>query len=142
MRRLQSLWRSLFHRSEVERQITDELSFHIEARAADLMSRHGISRAEAVRLARIEFDRSKAQRRGRASLGLRLIDELRNDFRFARRTLSKNIGFSAAAIGILALGIGANTAVFSVVDALLFYELPVKNPDELVAFDTWGHETR
>ena len=69
MRRLQSLWRSLFHRSEVERQITDELSFHIEARAADLMSRHGISRAEAVRLARIEFDRSKVQRRAERAWG-------------------------------------------------------------------------
>ena len=139
MRKLRSLWRSLFRRSDVERQMADELSFHIEARAADLMSRHGISRAEAVRLARIEFGSiEKYKEEGRASLGLRLIDELRNDFRFARRTLSKNIGFSAAAIGILALGIGANTAVFSVVDALLFYELPVKNPDELVAFDTLG----
>jgi predicted permease len=137
MRTLRSLWRTLFRRGDVERQMADELSFHIEARAADLMSRDRVSHAEAVRRARIEFGSiEKYKEEGRASLGLRLIDELRGDIRFARRTLTKNLGFSAAAISILALGIGANTAVFSVVDALLYYQLPVKSPDELVAFDS------
>ncbi len=75
------------------------------------------------------------KRAGRAS-GLRLIDDFRGDLRFAHRALIKNIGFSAAAIGILAIGIGANTAVFSVVDAMFLGTLPVKNPQDLVAFDT------
>jgi predicted permease len=137
MRRLRSLWQRLFRRAEVERQMADELVFHIEARADDLMSRLGVSRTDAIRQARIEFGSvEKYKEEGRASLGFRLIDDLRCDLRYARRALIKNIGFSAAAIGILALGIGANTAVFSVVDALLFGTLPVKDPQDLVAFDT------
>ena len=137
MRRLRSFWRSVVRRSDVERQMADELSFHIESRAADLMSRDGLSRDEAIRRARIEFgsiERYKDE--GRASLGLRLIDDLRSDLRFARRALIRNIGFSTAAVAILALGIGANTAVFSVVDALLLGTLPVNDPQDLVAFDT------
>src|SRR5262245_47064746 len=137
MRRFLALWRRLFRRADVERQMADELSFHIDARATDLMSRLGLSRAEAVRQARIEFGSiEKYKDESRASLGLRLIDDLRSDVRFARRALIKNIGFSTAAIVILALGIGANTAVFSVVDAMFFSPLPVKAPDDLVAFDT------
>ena len=90
-----------------------------------------------MRRARIEFGSiEKYKEEGRASLGLRLIDDLRSDSRFACRALRKNAGFSAAAIAILALGIGANTAVFSVVDALLLGTLPVKAPQDLVAFDT------
>ena len=117
--------------------MADELSFHIEARATDLMSRDGHLAREAIRRARIEFGSvEKYKEEGRASLGLRLIDDLRNDFRFARRALIKNLGFSTAAIVILALGIGANTAVFSVVDAMFFGALPVKDPQDLVAFDT------
>ena len=137
MRKLRSLLRKLFRRAALEQQMADELSFHIDARATDLMSRLGLSRAEAIRQARIEFGSvEKYKDEGRASLGLRLIDDLRSDFRFARRALIKNAGFSAAAIVILALGIGANTAVFSVIDAFLFGRLPVKDPDGLVAFDS------
>jgi predicted permease len=137
MRRLRSIWRGLVRRDDVERQMADELSFHIEARAADLMSRDRLSRAEATRRARIEFGSiEKFKEEGRASLGLRLFDDLQSDLRFAWRALTKNIGFSAAAIAILALGIGANTAVFSVVDALLLGAVPVKDPQDLVAFDT------
>ena len=137
MRRLRTLWRRVFRRADLERQMADELSFHIDARATDLMSRLGLSRAEAIRQARIEFGSiEKYKDESRASLGLRLIDDLRNDFRFARRALTKNIGFSTAAIVILALGIGANTAVFSVIDAFLFGTLPVKDPEGLVAFDS------
>jgi predicted permease len=137
MRRLRTLWRTLFRRADIERQMADELSFHIDARTTDLMSRLGLSRAEAIRQARIEFGSvEKYKDEGRASLGLRLIDEFRGDFRFARRALIKNLGFSTAAIVILAFGIGANTAVFSVVDALLLGTLPVNDPQDLVAFDT------
>src|SRR5262245_55357070 len=135
--RVRSMWRSLFRRGEIEGEMADELRFHIEARAADLVARHQLSPEDALRQARIEFGSvEKYKEESRASLGLRLIDELRHDWRFAGRSLIRNSGFSTAAIVILALGIGANTAVFSVVDALLFYELPVTNPGELVAFDT------
>ena len=136
MRKVLLAWRSLVARGDVERQMADELAFHIEARATDLMTRGGLAREEALRRARLEFGSiERYKEEGRASRGLRLADELSSDLRFARRTFVKHKGFVAAAIAILALGIGTNTAVFSVVDALLS-ELPVDRPSELVAFDS------
>ena len=134
--RLRSFCRSVFHRSDLERNLSDELQFHLECRARDLIARGGLSPAEAMRLARLEFGSvEKYKEEARQSLGLRLFDELRGDLRYAFRTFGRSKGFTAAAIATLALGIGANTAVFSVVDALLLRELPVKNPEELVVFD-------
>src|SRR5947207_1593364 len=133
--RLRSFWHSVLHRSDVERNMSDELQFHLERRAEDLVAR-GHSLDEALRLARLEFgSMEKYKEEARQSLGLRLLDELRGDLRYAFRTFGKSKGFTAAAIATLALGIGANTAVFSVVDALLLRKLPVKNAEELVVFD-------
>ena len=116
--------------------MSDELQFHLERRAEDLRAHHGLSPEEAMRMARLEFGSvEKYKEEARQSLGLRLLDELRGDFRYALRTFGRSRGFTAAAIATLALGIGANTAVFSVVDALLLRKLPVTNPDELVVFD-------
>jgi predicted permease len=134
--RLRSFWHGVLHRSEVERNISDEVQFHLEQRAEHLMARRGLSRPEAMRIARLEFGSvENYKEQARQSLGLSLVDELRADLRYAFRTFGKSKGFTAAAIATLALGIGANTAVFSVVDALLLRKLPVKNPDELVVFD-------
>ena len=63
-----------------------------------------------------------------------LLDDLRTDVRYAIRSLFRNKAFTVAAIATLALGIGANAAVFSVFNAVLIRELPVKNPEELVMF--------
>jgi predicted permease len=137
MRAFWSFCRNLFRRDDLERAMADELTFHIDARAADLAAQRGIPHDEAMRLARMEFGSiERYKEEGRASHGLRLVDELRSDLRFAWRTLARNPGFFAAAVAILALGIGANTAVFSVVDAMLLSPLPVSRPGELVAFDT------
>src|SRR6185503_11177963 len=96
----------------------------------------GLSRAEAYRDARLEFGSvEKYKEEWRQARGLRLLDELRGDLRFAARTFRKNPGFTLAAIATLALGIGANTAVFSAVDTVLYRDLPVINPGELVAFN-------
>ena len=134
--RLRSFWHNVLHRSDVERNMSDELQFHLERRAEDLIARGGLSPAEAMRIARLEFGSvEKYKEEARQSLGLRLLDESRGDLRYAFRTFGRSKGFTAAAIATLALGIGANTAVFSVVDALLLRKLPVKNPDELVVFD-------
>jgi hypothetical protein len=133
--RLRSFYRSVVHRSEMERNLSDELQFHLERRAEDLAARTGMTQAEAMRAARIEFGSpEKYKEETRASRGLRLVDELRSDLRFAWRSLRKNKGFAAAAIATLALGIGANTAVFSVFDAVI-RDLPVSHPEQLVAFD-------
>ena len=134
--RARSFWHTVFHRSDMERNMSDELQFHLERRAEDLRVHHGLSTEEAMRIARLEFGSvEKYKEEARQSLGLRLLDELRADLRYALRTFGRSRGFTAAAIATLALGIGANTAVFSVVDALLLRKLPVTNPDELVVFD-------
>jgi len=134
--RMRSFWRNALHRSEMERNMSDELQFHVARRAEYLVERRALAPEEAMRIARLEFGSiEKYKEEARQSLGLRLFDELGGDLRYALRTFGRSKGFTAAAIATLALGIGANTAVFSVVDALLLRKLPVKNPEELVVFD-------
>lgn len=134
--RIRSFCHSTLHRSDMERSMSDELQFHLESRARDLESNGGLSHQEARRIARLEFGSiEKYKQEGRESLGLKLVDELRADLRYALRTFGRSKAFTAAAIATLTLGIGANTAVFSVADALLFRSLPVRHPEELVVFD-------
>jgi predicted permease len=134
--RLRSFWRHAVRRAEMERDMADELRFHLERRAADLVARDGVSPDEAARLARLEFGSiERYKEEARQSVGLRLLDELRSDVRYAVRALRGSGGFTAAALATLALGIGANTAVFSVVDPLLLQDLPVPDPQALVVFD-------
>jgi predicted permease len=117
----------------MERQMADEMEFHLSARADDLMRQRGLSPAEARRMARLEFGSTERYREeSRQSLGLKLVDELRADLRYAVRTMGKNRAFTAAAVATLALGIGANTAIFSLMDAIVMRELPVDRPAELV----------
>ena len=134
--RVRSFWHNALHRSEMERSLSDELQFHLERRAEDLMARGGLSPEEARRIAGMEFGSvEKYKEEARQSLGLRLLDEMAGDVRYALCTFARNRGFTAVAMATLALGIGANTAVFSVVDALLLRPLPVKDPQALVVFD-------
>jgi len=134
--RLRSFSRNVVRRSEMESNLSDELQFHLERRAEDLAARTGMTPAEAMRTARIEFGSpEKYKEETRASRGLRFVDELRSDLRYAWRNIRKNKGFAMAATATLALGIGANTAVFSVFDAIVMRRLPVPDPDRLVVFD-------
>src|SRR5262249_38610721 len=120
----------------MERSLSEEIQFHLERRAEDLIARRGLAPEDAMRTARLEFGSiERYKEEARQSLGLRLLDELAADLRYACRTCGKNKAFTAAAIITLALGIGANTAVFSVADALLLRPLPVAHPEELVVFD-------
>src|SRR5437867_10538840 len=114
--RLRSFWHNVLHRSDVERNMSDELQFHLERRAEDLIARGGLSLEEAMRIARLEFGSvEKYKEEARQSLGLRLLDELRGDLRYAFRNLGKSKGFTAAAIATLTIGISANTVESSVV---------------------------
>src|SRR6185437_3959447 len=129
--RFRSWLRAASSRSRLEREMDDELAFHLESRTQDLI-RSGVLPDEAARRARIELGGATAQKENmRASLGLRLWDDLRADLRYAVRMLAKSPGFTAIAVGSLALGIGANTAIFSMTRTALFESLPVWHPEEL-----------
>ena len=134
--RLRSFRRSVFNRSEMERNMSDELDFHLARRADDLIAQRGLAPDEAMRIARLEFGSvEKYKEEARESLGLTGVDDVRGDLRCAFRSFRRSKGFAAAVIATLALGIGANTAIFSLVDEALFRLLPVRQPDRLVLLD-------
>ena len=132
--RLRSFANGFFRRHRFEQAMSDELRFHMEAFADDLVQ-SGLSREEAVRRARLEFGGLDTVKDDcRQVRGLRLLDELRQDLRFAGRAMARAPVVSAAAIVSLGLGIGVNTALFGLVDAVFLRTLPVHNPGELYYF--------
>jgi predicted permease len=118
----------------MERDMADELAFHLERRAEDLMRQGRMSVEQARRLARREFGSvEKHKDEARRSVGLRPLDELRADLRYAWRSYAHSKAFTAAAVATLALGIGVTTAIFSLIDAVMLRLLPVERPQELVS---------
>lgn len=131
---LRSYLNSLLRRNTVESDIETELRTHIELRTEDLQ-RTGLTPAEALRRARIEFGPIETHKENiRASLGLRLLDELRADLRYAVRMLRRSPGFTAVAVASLALGIGANTIIFTLAKGILLDRLAVAQPNQLRLF--------
>src|SRR5437764_7720057 len=129
--RVRSWVRALLRRSRIESEMDAELRFHIEAFAEDLV-RNGVPREEALRRARIEFGGvERAKEECREARGISFVDGLLQDLRFGLRMMSKNPGFTATAVLALALGIGANTTVFTVFDAVALRPRAVKDPDRL-----------
>jgi hypothetical protein len=128
---LRSYLNSLLRRDSVESDIGVELRTHIELRAQDL-ERIGLTPGEALRRARIEFGPIENHKESiRRSLGLRLLDELRADLRYAMRMLRRSPGFTAVAVASLALGIGANTIIFTLAKGVLLDRLAVPQPQQL-----------
>jgi len=129
--RIATWWKAVTRQEQLNAEIEVELAFHIEAYADDLM-RSGLPREEAFRRARIELGGVAVQKENiREAWGTRAWDELRSDLRYASRMLAKSTGFTAIAIGSLALGIGANTIIFTVTKAVLLDKLAVPHPEEL-----------
>jgi putative ABC transport system permease protein len=136
--RIRSLWRAIRYRSRFERDMDDELRFHLEARTDDLV-RSGLSRDAAERRARLDFGNPEVyQDRCRESRRLQLFDDLAGDLRYAVRSIGKDRLLAASILVTLALGIGATTATFSVVNAVLLRPLPFPHPDRLMFVSAGG----
>ena len=151
--------RGMLRADVVDRELDDEVRFHIEMEAKRL-EREGVHPAEARRLALVRFggvERFKEQ--ARDARGTRIVEDGMQDVRYGLRMLAKNPVFTLVAVVTLALGIGANTAIYTVVESVLLDPLPFRSPDELVAlysenegegqrrgmsspmdFDDWRHQ--
>ena len=127
-----STWaRAVSRRTRLDEQVNEELLFHIERYADDLVHQ-GIPRVEAMRRARIEIGSIAARKEDcRAAWGTGFFDQLRDDLRYALRLFFKSPGFTAIAIGSLALGIGVNTVIFTAAQHMLLDRLPVPHPEQL-----------
>jgi len=124
--------RAIFRRTAVEREMDEELQFHLD-RQAEAYQKAGLDEPEARRRLRWEFGGlDQVKEDVRDARGTRLLDDLMHDVRYAFRTFRRLPGFAAIALLILALGIGATTVMFTVINSVLLRPLAYPEPDRLV----------
>ena len=125
---------SLFRRRRVERELDEELQGFIEASAAH-KQRNGMTEEDARRAASVELGSSNSVKHQIwASRWESTIEGILKDIRLSTRSLLKSPGFTATALLSLALGIGGNTAIFTLINQVLLRNLPVRDPQQLVTF--------
>jgi predicted permease len=130
--RFVSWLQATLRRSRMENDMSEELYFHIEAYAQDLV-RSGVPYQEAMRRAKLEFGGAeRIKEECREARGVRFLETLFRDSRYGLRALRKAPGFTVVAVLTLALGIAANSAIFSVINGILLKPLPYPHPEELI----------
>ena len=123
---------AILRRRQIERELADDIAAHLELAERDALAR-GLSPEQAHRAARLSFGGvEQVKEAHRDQRGFGWIETLFRDLRYGLASLARTPGFTAVVVGVLALGIGANVAMFGIVDAVLFRPLPFPAPDRIV----------
>src|SRR5687768_15656330 len=135
---MRKLINSLFRRPKMDQDLDRELRYHLDRRF-EVLLQSGLSESEARRQVAVEFGGvAQVREEVRETWFWQWLDNCTRDIRYSLRTLSRSPGFTATAMLSLALGIGANASIVSLVDQVLLRLLPVKEPERLVLLDWKG----